>query len=225
MERGQPTFPLAEPWPCLRDRYEQGGLASGQYFHQDLLVAQLIHDARPARHVDVGSRVDGFVAHVASYRQVDVLDIRAVDSSPQNIRFHRVDVSADVSEFAACTDSLSCLHALEHFGLGRYGDDLDPEGWSKGFDNLGIMLEDGGRLYLSLPLGQWQRVEFDAHRVFSLPFLLEQIDERGYAIEHFSYVDDAGRLHRDVQIDEADRERSYGLHLGLAIFALRKLPR
>jgi hypothetical protein len=29
-------------------------------------------------------------------------------------------------------DSLSCLHALEHFGLGRYGDPIDPRGHEKG---------------------------------------------------------------------------------------------
>ncbi len=46
------------------------------YFHQDLLLANRIFKARPRNHVDVGSRVDGFVAHVASFRPIEVLDLR-----------------------------------------------------------------------------------------------------------------------------------------------------
>src|SRR6266853_2706580 len=51
--------------PCLHDWYEEGGTTKGEYFWQDLLVARMIFDAKPDRHVDIGSRVDGFVAHVA----------------------------------------------------------------------------------------------------------------------------------------------------------------
>jgi len=48
--------------PCLHDRYEEGGATKSEYFWQDLLVARAIHDAKPVKHVDIGSRVDGFVA-------------------------------------------------------------------------------------------------------------------------------------------------------------------
>jgi len=51
--------------PCLHDRYEEGGTTKSEYFWQDLLVARWIFAAKPQRHVDIGSRVDGFVAHVA----------------------------------------------------------------------------------------------------------------------------------------------------------------
>ena len=67
---GTPEFPAGRAFPCLRDRYEAGGVASGHYFHQDLLVAQWLNAANPQRHIDVGSRVDGFVAHVAAFREI-----------------------------------------------------------------------------------------------------------------------------------------------------------
>ena len=63
-----------EPWtltfssPVFSDRRDLSGVASGHYFHQDLLVARKIYQRNPERHVDVGSRVDGFVAHVATFR-------------------------------------------------------------------------------------------------------------------------------------------------------------
>lgn len=64
--------------PCLHDFYEEGGITKSEYFWQDLLVARMILETNPEKHVDVGSRVDGFVAHVASFREIEVFDIRPV---------------------------------------------------------------------------------------------------------------------------------------------------
>ena len=55
--------------PCLHDRYEEGGATKNEYFWQDLLAARAIHQAGPVKHVDIGSRIDGFIAHVASFRE------------------------------------------------------------------------------------------------------------------------------------------------------------
>ena len=97
----------------------KAGSAAGQYFHQDLLIAQRIFEAKPARHVDVASRIDGFVAHLGVFRQVEVFDIRPLTTSARNIIFRRCDLTADIEpEFVDYCDFISCLHALEHFGLG-----------------------------------------------------------------------------------------------------------
>lgn len=58
--------------PCLSDALEPSGSASGHYFHQDLLVARKVFERQPRKHVDVGSRIDGFVAHVAAFREIEV---------------------------------------------------------------------------------------------------------------------------------------------------------
>src|ERR1700687_3713300 len=78
--------------PCLHDRYEEGGATKSEYFWQDLLVARWIHSARPERHVDVGSRVDGFVAHVASFREIEVFDVRPVTTQMQGVVFRQADL-------------------------------------------------------------------------------------------------------------------------------------
>ena len=52
------SFPPGKLNPCLTDRFGAGGSASGHYFHQDLLVAQMVFRNNPQRHVDVGSRVE-----------------------------------------------------------------------------------------------------------------------------------------------------------------------
>src|SRR5258708_4653715 len=78
--------------PCLHDRYEEGGATKSEYFWQDLLVARRIHSASPERHVDVGSRVDGFVAHVASFREIEVFDVRPVTTEVPGVVFRQADL-------------------------------------------------------------------------------------------------------------------------------------
>ncbi len=74
--------------PIVTEFKDNAGVAGGQYFHQDLLVAHFVANKKPRRHIDVGSRIDGFVAHIASFRSIDVLDIRDLpDTGHENIRF------------------------------------------------------------------------------------------------------------------------------------------
>jgi hypothetical protein len=79
------TFYFGTPFPILTDKDDQGGVMKGHYFHQDLFIARRIHQASPEKHVDIGSRIDGFVAHLASFRKVEVFDIR-----PNNFQFHNI---------------------------------------------------------------------------------------------------------------------------------------
>src|SRR6185369_3343809 len=154
-------FPVSRLYPCLDDAFMAAGTATGHYFHQDLHVARRIFQRSPRRHVDIGSRVDGFVAHVAAFRDIEVFDIRDLPSLP-GITFSKWDVMYDALP-VDYADSVSCLHALEHFGLGRYGDTMDYYGHVRGLANLAQVVQPGGVLYLSVPIGP-QRTEFNAHR-------------------------------------------------------------
>lgn len=213
-------FPFGELYPCLDDRKASSGSAKGHYFHQDLLAARRIFAHAPRLHVDVGSRVDGFVAHVAAFREIEVFDVRPLDSNIPNVRFRQVDMMAPLPPSLACyCDSLSCLHALEHFGLGRYGDRVDFEGHLKGLANLKAVLAPGGRLYLSVPIGP-QRIEFNAHRVFSLSTLFSLVSDM--TLERFSYVDDRGDLHENVAAAPADVAANFGCRYGCGILELTK---
>lgn len=218
---GADDFPLGRRHPCLFDWESTSGTASGHYFHQDLLVARRIFEANPALHADVGSRVDGFVAHVASFRPIHVFDIRPIASTIPNVTFVQADMMSPVRpELRGYCESLSCLHALEHFGLGRYGDPVNPRGDALGLENLHAMLRPGGRLYLSVPIGP-QRIEFNAHRIYSVQALLGRLSGR-FALDRFSYVDDRGDLHEDVPVTDADAARSFGCSYGCGIFELTK---
>lgn len=215
-------FRFGKPFPCLSDKFTESGETKGHYFHQDLLVANRIFINKPEKHVDIGSRIDGFVAHVAAFREIEVLDIRELADNVNNIYFTRADLMkpVDVNLKSYC-DSLSCLHALEHFGLGRYGDPVRYDGYLLGLDNIHSILIKGGKLYFSVPIGG-QRIEFNAHRVFSLAYLLGLFKDR-YRIDHFSYVDDEGDLHVNTSMAADEVNNNYGCNYGCGIFELTKL--
>jgi SAM-dependent methyltransferase len=214
-------FPFGKLYPCLEDRYLESGSAKGHYFHQDLLVARRIHSNGPSVHLDVGSRIDGFVAHVASFRSIVVLDIRPLSSTIPNLRFMQADLMKPVPvELVDFCDSVSCLHAMEHFGLGRYGDSINYDGYLIGLENLHRILKSEGKLYFSVPIGP-QRIEFDAHRVFSVRYLIECFSGR-YQTDRFSFVDDLGELHEDVALTDADVENNFGCHFGCGILEMTK---
>lgn len=203
---------IAHRYAVLTDYETQAGSGKGHYFHQDLLVASFVHQRTPDRHIDIGSRIDGFVAHVAAFRHIEVMDVRDLDDCGHpNIRFLRSDLMQRDAAQIEIADSISCLHALEHFGLGRYGDPLDPDGHIKGFNNIVGMLKPGGRLYISFPIGQATEVHFNAHRVFHPKDVLSWAgDQSVLRLERFDYVDDRGMLHREVELEKEKIDVKFG---------------
>lgn len=205
--------------PHFADRVGSSGYASGHYFHQDLLVARKVFEHRPQRHVDMGSRVDGFVAHVAAFRQIEVFDVRPQSAAVHNIVFRQADLSDESWPFEAYCDSISSLHAVEHIGLGRYGDPPRYRGHVIALENIWKTLQPRGKFYFSVPMGR-QRVEYDGERIFELRHLLELLDR--YTVDTFSYVGDDGTLREDVTLDDSAIDSSFGCEYGCAIFELTK---
>lgn len=207
---------ISHRYPIWADYRKQAGSSGGDYFHQDLLVASFIYENKPQKHIDVGSRIDGFVAHVAAFRKIQVLDIRPLSPlGHSNIEFIQADLMKD-DNCLPRADSVSCLHAIEHFGLGRYGDPVDPFGHQKGFLNLVSMLEDGGTLYISFPIGRKNEVHFNAHRVFHPSDILSWRASKQLHLVRFDYVDDAGNLHQNI--DLTDKEIHVNLGCGIYTF-------
>jgi hypothetical protein len=188
--------------PCLNDRYEEGGTTKSEYFWQDLLVSRWIFETAPRRHVDIGSRVDGFVAHVASFREIEVFDVRPITTEIPGIVFRQADFMQPGAALPAggTCDSVSCLHAIEHFGLGRYGDPIEPQGHVRGIANMARLLEPGGRFYLSTAIGA-ERVEFNANRVFDPRSILDCGGDHDLRLQRLTVIGAGGSV-RHLQADD-----------------------
>lgn len=221
LRQNNTDFPEGRKYPCLTDADENSGTGRGAYFYQDLWVAQDIFKANPQKHVDIGSRIDGFVAHVAIFRSLEVMDIRPLNSDIPNVSFVQADLMQANEKIYDYCDSISCLHALEHFGLGRYGDPIDANGHIKGLQNINNILKKGGTFYFSVPMGP-QRVEFNAHRVFSLTWLTDYFKDK-YRVRSFSYIDDRGEGFRDVGLTSELIAANCGCWYGCAVFVLEKV--
>lgn len=206
--------------PCLHDRYAEGGSTKSEYFWQDLLVARWIFEAKPILHVDIGSRVDGFVAHVASFREIEVFDVRPITATVPGITFKQADLMQPDASLAGYCDSLSCLHALEHFGLGRYGDPVNPNGLELGLANMSRLLKTGGILYLSVPIGE-DCVEFNAQRIIKLRSLLIMAKACGLRPSHLTVILPSGVI-KEHEIDDSKANDVASVPPSLGIFIFTK---
>lgn len=201
--------------PRLKDYRQKSGTVMKQYFIQDLVIARKIFESGIKEHIDIGSRVDGFVAHIASFLdKVTVLDIRPNIPKLFNIEF----VQQDATNLSGISDnsieSISSLHAIEHFGLGRYGDPIDPIADIKAMKSLARVLKPGGALYFSVPIGR-ERVEYNGHRVYAPNSIVEQFESEGLKLQEFIALDTTDTLlcdlsPKDTIFESWNARRKYG---------------
>ncbi|HBV81986.1 MAG TPA: hypothetical protein DEB74_04140 [Lachnospiraceae bacterium] len=163
-------------YPIISDKY---GVNSGfdDYFWMDLWAAKYIISSGVKEHYDVGSRVDGFIAHLLSAGiKVNMIDVRPFSGIVENLNTI-VDDATLLKQFEDDSiQSLSALCSPEHFGLGRFGDPIDPEACFKFFSKAQDKLRQGGRLYIAVPVGR-DRVEFNAHRIFYAQTIVSSFDK------------------------------------------------
>lgn len=204
----RPNFQIQERymWPIISSKYEYAGIL-GNYFLQDLWAAKLVIRSGIKSHFDIGSRLDYFIAHLlAANIEVTMIDVREFPGEVENLHTI-VDDATDLQQLQDDSiESMSALCSLEHFGLGRYGDPVDPEACFKCFANIQEKLKVGGRLYISLPIGK-ERVEFNAHRVFYASTVIECFS--ALRLLEFSCACE-GKIEYNVDIHKYDEDKHNG---------------
>jgi SAM-dependent methyltransferase len=176
---------LEHLYPCLGDDTEETPI-DPIYFYQDAWAFERIVKQRPAFHVDVGSH-HKLVALLSTLVPVIMVDIRPLSLPLDGLRFRKGSILSLPFDDAT-VPSVSSLCVVEHVGLGRYGDALDPRGSEKAIEELKRVLQPSGHLYVSLPIDDENRVCFNAHRVFDEEYALElfaplQLVERRYVYD------------------------------------------
>ena len=186
---GAPRLRRSEDSPQLLDRTGNTPFEP-HYTFQDGWAAREIARLAPERHVDVASRIS-FPIGLSAFVPVTFVDLRPLEVDLPGLEC--VSGSVLSLPFAdRSLESLSCLHVVEHIGLGRYGDELDPDGTAKAALELQRVLAPGGTLLVGVPVGR-QRVEFNAHRVHDpvqVPALFPEL-----SLDGFAGVDDHGAFH------------------------------
>lgn len=169
-------------YPCLGDDTGETPV-DPVYFYQDAWAFRKIVQGQPTWHMDVGSH-HKFVALLSTIIPVTMVDIRPLPTPLDTLTFKEGSILALPFEDGS-VPSVSSICVVEHIGLGRYGDPLDPDGTEKAIAELKRVVQPGGDLYLSLPLDDENRTYFNAHRAFRETYVLDlfqpfEVVERRY---------------------------------------------
>ena len=202
----------------IDESVEAAGTTSS-YYWQDLWAAAKIIENRPKVHYDIGSRIDGFIAHLqASKIQTNLIDIRPLNNTLPYVGFTQADATSLKGIPDNSISSISALCSLEHFGLGRYGDPIDPEACFKAFQSIQRVLEGGGYCYISVPIGR-EHVEFNAHRIFYAQTIIDAFSECELVEFFCNTLEREMKLVRVKDIHQFDKEAdNRGCRFGLFMF-------
>ena len=191
--------------PKLNDFKDTAGDIKKNYeFHADLLTSQRVFENKPNKHLDIGSKIDRLVSQIASYRELDVLDIRGIDIKPhKNINFIKKDIlEIKVLNEEDKYDSISSNGVIGHVGLGRYGDNIDPFGYKKAIKSINNLSKQRCRVYTYVPVGK-KGVEFNAHTIFDPFELISEFEIYNFKLEEFHLINDEGNLMLNFNKDHA----------------------
>lgn len=149
-----------------------------EYFPQDLWGAQKVYRHNPKVHYDVASSGWSFIPNLMSFRDnVISIDIRPMESDIKGLTF----ICADATNMEGIADnsieSLSALCSIEHFGLGRYGDSIDPDAWKKALTAFNRIMMPNGRLYLAVGIQLHNELCFNGQRRFEPFTVIEKLPD------------------------------------------------
>ncbi len=179
-------FVIDSEWDylCLGDKYAPNGVIDSQYFIQDIWGARKVLAHKPDVHYDVG-----------------ITYIQANATRLENIADNSIH-------------SLSALCSIEHFGLGRYGDPIEPDAWEGALKAFQRVLKPNGRLYLSVPVADEDRLCFNAHRIYKPQTIIDSLDSM--QIIEMGYI-------KDFDVIECMKWENNNLHINKE--ALESMPK
>lgn len=159
----RPEFTQFVPQPCLEDDTARTGFDTHYVYHVAWALRRLVAQ-RPIQHVDISSSLH-FVSAASALVPTTFYDFRPAELRLDGLQCVAGDLTNDAHWATGGFDSVSCMHVVEHIGLGRYGDQLDANGDLRALANLRRMLAPGGRLLFVVPVGR-PMVCFNAHRIY-----------------------------------------------------------
>ncbi|WP_051296215.1 DUF268 domain-containing protein [Eisenibacter elegans] len=171
-------------YPCIYDKTDTTGI-DPTYFYQDAWAFERIVHNKPTEHVDIGSH-HKFVAHLSKVLPLTMVDIRPLSLPMESIKFIKGSI-LDLPFESNSLSSISSLCVVEHIGLGRYGDPIDPQGPQKALAEILRVLKPGGVFYLSVPVSNKYITRFNAGVIFELESFKKELTQN-YHINDLKFI-------------------------------------
>ncbi len=200
--------------PYLTDNLQYTSFDS-HYTYHPAWAARILEQTKPKKHTDISS-ILSFCVVVSAFIPTDFYDYRPAKLKLSNLNSNKADLLclpfADNS-----IESLSCMHTVEHIGLGRYGEPLDPNGDIKAINELIRVLANGGNLLFVVPVGK-PRIKFNAHRIYSYKQIMEYF--KSLKLNEFSLIPD-NAFEKGIIYNAKEKEAD-GQSYGCGCFWFRK---
>jgi hypothetical protein len=199
-------------YPCLDDKTAETNF-DAHYIYHPAWAARIIRDIKPEKHIDISSTLH-FCTILSAFVPTEFYDFRTAPLMLDNLK----SMPADLTRLSFGTNSiasLSCMHTLEHIGLGRYGDELDPDGDIKSISELMRVCSIHGNLLIVVPVGR-KKLMFNAHRIY---------DAKEFAayFENFTMLDFALITDQGDFINQASFELAAGQNYGCGCYWFKKM--
>jgi SAM-dependent methyltransferase len=167
-ERPEFSADWTDRWARLDD--DTGHLPfDAHYVYHTAWAARVVAQLSPSKHIDISSYTY-FSTLLSAFVPVEFYDYRPAEITLSNLKCGAADL-CDLEFSDRSVESLSCMHTIEHIGLGRYGDPMDANGDKRALAELERVLAPRGSLLVVVPVGK-PRIQFNAHRIYD-PQMLE----------------------------------------------------
>lgn len=160
-------------YPCILDKTFETGFDRHYTYHTSW-AARKVAEIKPSVHTDIASSLY-FSTIVSAFVPVEFYDLRPADITLSGWSGHRANLLTLPFQDGS-VNSLSCMHTIEHVGLGRYGDAIDPEGDLKAIRELKRVLASEGSLLFVVPVGK-PKIMFNAHRIYSYEQIMDYFSD------------------------------------------------
>lgn len=178
--------------PWLNDKIEATPFDAHYVFHP-AWAARIVKKINPVKHVDVSSTVN-FCTILSAFIPTEYYEYRPVHLNLSSLLSEKADLNNLFFETGSI-ECISCMHTIEHIGLGRYGDKIEPDADLKAIAELQRVVKRGGTLLLVVPVGK-PRIQYNAHRVYSFQLINDLFKD--FDLKDFSLIDDAGNYLESV---------------------------
>ena len=197
------TVKFSDFYPCIKDKTIKTNFDAHYVYHTSW-AARKVREIYPVLHTDISSSLY-FSGIVSAFVPIDFYDFRPAELKLSNLTSKHADL-IKLPFGDNSINSISCMHTVEHIGLGRYGDPIDPYGDIKAINELIRVTAIGGSLLFVVPVGK-PKIEFNAHRIYSY----EQISQyfKDLKLKEFSLITDSGDFIENAKIEHV-QEREYG---------------
>lgn len=186
------------------------------YVYHPAWAARIIKKNNPEKHIDISSTLN-FSSMLSAFLPVEFYDYRPANLKLSNLTSKKADLT-DLPFESESIKSLSCMHTIEHIGLGRYGDPIDPDGDVKAMSELSRVLSLGGDLLFVVPIGK-ATVRFNAHRIYSYDQIISYFPN--LTLKEFSLIPDSAL--NTGMVTDATKEQANIQSYGCGCFWFKKV--